>query len=274
MAGGIVPHGPRTASRVESAVISGWSASDEMNKDDIYAREKRGEEPFRFDDAVAQVFPDMLRRSIPGYAASLEAIGALAARFAQPDTNCYDLGCSLGGATIALRQGIRASGCRIVAIDNAPAMIERLQEIVARDTGSGEEPVPIDIVLGDIRDQPLANASIVVMNYTLQFLDLADRDRIVARIAEALVPGGLFVLSEKVVDEDPEMERLLIDLHHEHKRRNDYSQLEISRKRAALENVLVPETVAAHRSRLGKAGFRHTAVWLRYFNFISMIAIR
>ena len=44
------------------------------------------------------------------------------------------------------------------------------------------------------------------------------------------------------------MEELLVDLHHEHKRRNHYSALEISRKRAALENVLIPETVAAHRA--------------------------
>ena len=77
-----------------------------------------------------------------------------------------------------------------------------------------------------------------------------------------------------MVDENPEMEELLIDLHHEHKRRNNYSALEIARKRAALENVLIPETVAAHRNRLADAGFSHTAVWLRYFNFVSIIAIK
>ena len=82
------------------------------------------------------------------------------------------------------------------------------------------------------------------------------------------------LLSEKVVDEDPHMEELLIALHHEHKRRNDYSQLEISRKRAALEDVLVPETVGVHRQRLANAGFTHSAVWLRYFNFVSIVAIK
>ena len=86
--------------------------------------------------------------------------------------------------------------------------------------------------------------------------------------------GGVLVLSEKVVDENPEMERLLVDLHHEHKRRKNYSALEIARKRAALENVLVPETVSEHLARLGAAGFHHAAVWLRYFNFVSIIAIR
>jgi tRNA (cmo5U34)-methyltransferase len=245
-----------------------------MPKDEIYARDKTGGEPFRFDETVARVFPDMLQRSIPGYEASLEAIGSLASRFARPGSRCYDLGCSLGGATLALRQGIRVPGCRIVAIDNAPAMIERLRIIVAEDTATRGDDVPVDIVLADIREAALADASIVVMNYTLQFLDPGARDALVRRIFVALRPGGLFVLSEKVVDEDPQMEALLVGLHHEHKRRNAYSELEIARKRSALENVLVPETVAAHHERLRAAGFGHTAVWLRFFNFVSMIAIK
>jgi tRNA (cmo5U34)-methyltransferase len=101
-----------------------------------------------------------------------------------------------------------------------------------------------------------------------------DRDATIARIYQGLVPGGLLLLSEKVVDENAHMNQLLIDLHEEHKRRNDYSELEISRKRAALENVLVPETVSAHRERLARAGFAHSGVWLRFFNFVSIVAIK
>ncbi len=245
-----------------------------MKQDKIYASDKSGDEPFRFDDAVADVFPDMLRRSIPGYGASLEAIGSLAARYVKAGTVCYDLGCSLGAATLAMRQGIRAEGCRIVAVDNAPAMISRCKAVISTDDETGTSPTRVDVVLGDIRDTPITNASMVVMNYTLQFLDLETRDTMVERIAAGLNPGGLFLLSEKVVDQDPHMEELLVDLHHEHKRRNDYSELEISRKRSALENVLVPETVVAHRERLARAGFAHSAVWLRYFNFVSIVAIR
>ena len=101
-----------------------------MDEDKLFIDEKLGDEPFRFDDSVARVFPDMLKRSIPGYAASIEAIGSLAARYVQPDTNCYDLGCSLGAATLAMRQGIGAPDCRIVAVDNSEAMVERCRAIV------------------------------------------------------------------------------------------------------------------------------------------------
>ena len=104
-----------------------------MNEDKIYIDEKLGNEPFRFDDSVVQVFPDMLRRSIPGYAASLEAIGSLAARYVTAGTNCYDLGCSLGAATLAMRQGIQVPSCKIIAVDNAPAMIGRCEEVISHN---------------------------------------------------------------------------------------------------------------------------------------------
>ena len=244
-----------------------------MAKDTVY-KVQDSDEPFRFNDEVAAVFPDMLQRSIPGYAASLEAIGSLAARYVRAGSNCYDLGCSLGAASLAMRQGIRAEGCRIVAIDKAPAMIRGCRSILREECLRDPGGAPVDIVEGDILDAALSNASMVVLNYTLQFLPLEQRETMIRRIFEGLNEGGLLVLSEKVVDPDPAMESLLVDLHHEHKRRNDYSALEISRKRAALENVLIPETVAEHRDRLLRAGFSSAAVWLRYFNFVSIIAIR
>jgi tRNA (cmo5U34)-methyltransferase len=244
-----------------------------MSKDEIF-KQQPGDEPFRFDDAVARVFPDMLQRSIPGYAASLEAIGSLAARYVKDGTRCYDLGCSLGAATLAMRQDIRAERCRIIAVDDAAAMTERCRQVIAEDDLANSPTTTVDVIQGDIKDVEITNASMVVLNYTLQFLAVDDRDELMQRICDGLVSGGLLVLSEKVLDEDEHMEELLSNLHHEHKRRNNYSALEISRKRAALEYVLVPETVSRHRARMTKAGFEHIAVWLRYFNFVSIIAIK
>ena len=244
-----------------------------MTHDTIY-RNQGTNEPFRFDEKVARVFPDMLQRSIPGYAASIEAIGSLAARYARPGTTCYDLGCSLGAATIAMRHGISEPCCRVVAVDSAPAMVERCRELIAEDDRQNGPETQVDVIEGDICDIEFTNASMVVLNYTLQFVDPGARDALMQRIFDGLNAGGLLVLSEKVVDESAYMEELLVDLHHEHKRRNHYSDLEIARKRVALEDVLVPESVATHRERLQRAGFSHSAVWLRYFNFVSIIAIR
>lgn len=243
-----------------------------MSKDTIYATENLETGPFEFNEDVAQVFPDMLKRSIPGYAASIQAIGTLAANLVQPNSRCYDLGCSLGAATLAMRRNIKAAGCRIVAVDNAPAMVSRCRELLATDKKAG--PAEVSVIEANLQDVEIARASMVVMNYTLQFLPLEERPAIIRKIAKGMNPGGVLVLSEKVVDEDPVVEETLQNLHHEFKRRNAYSDLEISRKRAALENILVPETVNTHKQRLTDAGFRHVGVWLRYFNFISIIAIR
>jgi tRNA (cmo5U34)-methyltransferase len=239
-----------------------------MSRDRIFAETEAAAGSFEFSDAVADVFPDMLERSIPGYAATIDAIGMLAARHVSPGTRCYDLGCSLGAATLAMRHNITAAGCEIIAVDLAPAMIRRCRELVSADDGE----VDISVIEGDICEIDIAQASMVVMNYTLQFLSLEQRDAMIGRIYDGLIDGGIFILSEKVQDEDPEVEKLLVEMHHEFKRQNAYSDLEISRKRTALENVLIPETKTAHMARLQKAGFRHAGVWLRHFNFVSIAA--
>lgn len=243
-----------------------------MSKDEIYATGEAAAGSFEFDDAVAAVFPDMLERSIPGYAESIRTIGRLAARYARAHTRCYDLGCSLGAATLAMQRNIPVPGCRIVAVDNAPAMISRCREILASESCDGGPEV--DLVEGDVRDLDITDASMVVMNYTLQFLPVAERRDMMRKIADGMLDGGLLVLSEKVADADEIIDTLLVGLHHDYKRMNAYSDLEISRKRTALEDVLVPETIATHRQRLADAGFRHSGMWLRYFNFVSIVAIR
>ena len=241
-----------------------------MSEDRIFASENAGSGIFQFNDAVADVFPDMLKRSIPGYEASILTIGSLARRYVQPETHCFDLGCSLGAATLAMRHNISEPGCHIQAIDNSPAMIRRCCKIISTDDAF----IPVEIIAADVRETTIKNASMVVMNYTLHFLPLADRDDMIARIYDGMNAGGVFVLSEKVLNDDREIEKLLVDLHHEQKKRNAYSNSEINRKREAIENVLIPESLATHKARLTKVGFSHVSVWLRYFNFISLVAIK
>ncbi|MBT8085281.1 MAG: carboxy-S-adenosyl-L-methionine synthase CmoA [Woeseia sp.] len=241
-----------------------------MARDNIYKSTDVQAGTFEFNEAVAAVFPDMLQRSIPGYQQTIEAIGMLARRHVQPASHCYDLGCSLGAATIAMRHGIEAQGCKIIAVDNASAMVERCRSIVAAD----DAETPVEVLLSDLQEVSIDNASMVVMNYTLQFLPQEERAAVIRRIANGMRPGGVFVLSEKVIDEDAALDEHLTGLHHDFKRQNAYSELEIARKRAAIDKVLVPETVASHVARLKDAGFRHAGVWLRWFNFVSLLAIR
>ena len=241
-----------------------------MSKDDIFKSTDAGPGTFEFNDSVAEVFTDMLKRSVPGYEASLEAIAILARRYGRAGTRCYDLGCSLGASTLAMRRNIVEPDCEIVAVDLSPDMIDRCRKIVDAD----DTDLPVSIRVEDVRDVAIEHASLVVLNYTLQFVPVNDRTRLVRRIYDGLIDGGVLILSEKVVDEDPAIEGLLVELHHEFKSANAYSDLEIARKRMALEEVLIPESTATHLERLADAGFNHRSVWLKHFNFVSILAIR
>ena len=149
-------------------------------------------------------------------------------------------------------------------------MLERCRSIIDTDT----HDTPVDLVCANLEDVAVQDASVVVLNFTLQFIPLAERDRVIAAIHAGLRPGGIMVLSEKVSFEDPHLDALNVDLHHEFKRANGYSDLEIAGKRAALENVLIPETLATHRQRIGAAGFGACDVWFQCFNFASLVALK
>lgn len=238
-----------------------------MSEDRLYRRPLVEVAPFEFDDRVAAVFPDMLRRSVPGYSTMLGMIGVLAGRQARFGGRFYDLGCSLGAATAAMRAALAGSQAELVAVDNAEAMIRR-----AREGFEAQPGPPVELRCEDIRDTPIERARLVVLNLTLQFVPPADRLALLRRIRFGLAPHGLLVLSEKIAGADPAEQELMTGLHHAFKRANGYSELEISQKRSALERVLVPETLAEHRARLQAAGFGRVDLWYRCLNFVSLLA--
>ncbi|MBP55767.1 MAG: carboxy-S-adenosyl-L-methionine synthase CmoA [Marinobacter sp.] len=237
--------------------------------DRLFANERETGE-FRFDTSVARVFPDMIRRSVPGYTTIIPMIEVITEQYARPGSHCYDLGCSLGASTLAMRHGIGDRDCTLTGVDNSAAMIERCEHYIALD----DHPLPVSLRCEDILDIAIENASVTTLNFTLQFVDPDRRAELMARIANATLPGGVLILSEKIRFESDTEQSTQTQLHHEFKRANGYSDLEISQKRSALEQVLIPETLTEHRERLINAGFSEVMVWYQCFNFVSMLAIK
>jgi tRNA (cmo5U34)-methyltransferase len=149
-------------------------------------------------------------------------------------------------------------------------MIEKAKEVIANDKGD----VPVELICADINDIEIRQASVVVMNFTLQFIVPELRQALIQRIYDGLMPGGILILSEKLAFDDEQTNQFHIDSHHDFKRANGYSDIEISQKRTALEKVLIPETLAAHQSRLSQAGFSFIEKWYQCFNFVSMVAVK
>ncbi|MCU7940055.1 MAG: carboxy-S-adenosyl-L-methionine synthase CmoA [gamma proteobacterium symbiont of Bathyaustriella thionipta] len=244
------------------------------NLDTLYSRPLDKLVDFNFDEKVANVFPDMINRSVPGYASIVAMTGILSAEFFQPHTQCYDLGCSLGASALSMAKAIKEDSLKIIAVDNSQAMLQKAELLLQQSETSESTSKCIEFICDDINKIDVVNTSVVVMNFTLQFILPAQRSELLKKIYQGMNKGGILILSEKLNYNDTEQQQLLIDMHHFFKKANGYSDLEISQKRQTIENVLLPETLEDHKLRLKKTGFKQVEQWFQCFNFSSLIAIK
>lgn len=222
---------------------------------------------FTFDESVARVFDDMIRRSVPGYATVLAMTGALAGRHVQAGSRVYDLGCALGSATLAMLPHLAERDCTLCLVDKAPAMLARGRRLF-RD----RRQFDLEWQLSDIVRHPLHDASFVVLNYTLQFITPGRRDALLQRIFSGMRSGGVLLLTEKCRAASPALQWRLDARYARFKRAQGYSPSEIANKRQTLERVLIPETRRAHLDRLRRSGFVNVLPWLHCLPFVSFLA--
>lgn len=240
------------------------------SKDALFSTPQPQLVDFTFNDAVADVFPDMIRRSVPGYDAIISLLGVIARQYIQPNSRVYDLGSSLGAATLSMAQQVRDNSVAFICIDNSAAMTQRCEKVLQRHIPHANLSIQCD----DIQATPIENASVVVINFTLQFLPKNQRLALLKKVYDGLQTGGVLVVSEKLKFDNEETQQQLTELHYQFKRANGYSELEISQKRSALDNVLLPDTLEQHENRLKKAGFEEISTWFQSFNFASLLAIK
>lgn len=242
-------------------------------QDRIFAAETKAVGDFNFGEKTAEVFDDMLDRSIPMYRELQRMLKEIAAEFAENGSCVYDLGCSTGITLESLRDGISAAGKKVnlIGVDYSQPMLER-----ARDRFAGlpdiEQP---QLILGDLnRSCVIENASVVILNLTLQFIRPLYRDTLIKRIGEGLNDNGCLILVEKVLCDDSLLNRVFIKFYYDMKRRNGYSETEIAQKREALENVLVPYRMAENIELLKRNGFAEVNTFFKWYNFAGIVAIK
>ena len=246
-----------------------------QQKDELYAKTRDQVGRFKFDDKVASVFSDMISRSVPSYQPILSMLPTITREFRQDGANYYDLGCSLGAGLHAMSEGLKDSSglddlsANLFGIDTSKAMIER-----AKDYRCPYSNLIVTFTEEDILDSSINNAAMVLLNFTLQFLSLESRGKLISKVYDGLNLGGALILSEKICYEDAATNSKMIDIHHRYKADQGYSQLEISQKRDAIENVLIPETLDTHINRLSQAGFSIVTPWHQNLQFISILAVK
>jgi len=257
----------------EGFVPRSTDASDSTSSgsvDQLFAEAPPQSNDFAFDARTASVFDDMVSRSVPFYGEFQRMATELAGDFAVPDTNLYDLGCATGTTLIALEDGVDPS-VTFVGIDNSAEMLARAQQKMDA-LPSGRER---RLIRGDLNDDfTIENASVVILLLTLQFVRPLHRGRVIKTIYDGMNPQGCLIIVEKLTEPDTLFNRLFIKYYYEMKRRHGYSEMEISKKREALENVLIPYRLEENEALLRSSGFSKFQTWFRWYNFCGMIAVK
>lgn len=223
---------------------------------------------FSFDTEVAQVFDDMVRRSVPGYQSMLEMVGLMVKTYGQDNSSFYDLGASTGATSMVLSRHNLCKNNHLIAVDNAVAMVQKCQQNLANKVDNFE------VICADVTDIDIENASIVVLNLTLQFIPPAQRQGLIDKIYQGLNMGGALIMSEKIHFDNAQKQAQMNKLHLDFKRANGYSELEIANKRQSIENVLISDTKQTHFQRFKAAGFNHSLCHFQCLNFASFLAVK
>ena len=225
------------------------------------------EKQFEFDEQIAAVFDDMLKRSVPFYDEAMALTKRYAQAYLKEGGRLYDLGCSTASTLLDIERGLETEA-ELVGIDNSASMLEQAQRKL-QVFGSG-----IRLEEADIMSYQYRPCDVVISNYTLQFIRPLVRETLIKTLFDALKPGGAFIFSEKVVSEDKRLNKLMIDSYYDFKKQQGYSEYEIMQKREALENVLIPYTEQENREMVKRCGFAHCETIFRWGNFATFIAIK
>jgi len=236
-------------------------------RDEIY-KDKVDISKFTFDQKVVDVFDDMVLRSVPGYKQMIELIGLAGRTYPIINSNVYDLGCSTGAVTLSIASNLKSASVKIFSIDNSQEMLDQCSKNLSSIEAN------IQYICDDIENIQFENASLIVLNLTLQFINPQYRSNLVKRIFKSLLPGGALIISEKIIHENEKINKSLISLHESFKRENGYSETEIAQKRKAIEEVLIPESIENHLRRLKDAGFKKPLIQMQCINFASFLAVK
>ena len=225
---------------------------------------------FEFDDAVARVFDDMLARSVPLYEECQGLAVKIAAQYLHSGAKFYDLGCSTGTLIMRLAKSLpEKSGILLVGVDNSGPMLAQARKKLE------DLKLECQLIQADIEgDFILSGASVIMMNYTMQFIPPLRRGAMMKKIFHALAPGGCFIFIEKIIAESEDLDEIFVNGHHDLKRDQGYSKLEIAKKKEALDNILIPLKLSENINLLGKSGFNKTEIFFKWLNFAGLVAVK
>lgn len=225
------------------------------------------EKQFEFDENIAVVFDDMLERSIPFYKDVITLICNIILAYTKEGSRVLDLGCSTANTLLSLHKRSKKH-LDLIGFDNAEAMLHQAKNKIQ---AYGAD---IKLELVDILDATFPKSDVIIANYMLQFIRPINRVLFLKKIFDSINNGGIFIFSEKIVYEDKKFNKDIIDIYYDFKKMQGYSEFEISQKREALENILIPYTEDENKTMVLEAGFEKIETVFKWGNFVTFVAFK
>jgi tRNA (cmo5U34)-methyltransferase len=204
---------------------------------------------WHFDETVAKNFHQIARTSIPHYEEVIDRCVEIALAFLKNDDPIIDVGSALGHTL----EKLSARGfTNLFGVDSSPEMLRR------SFTGAR-------LIQSESFPLSLGPFALVMANWTLHFVN--DRRRYLQDIADSLRPGGLFILTEKIISSDASRK-----LYHDFKRSCGVSDEEIQVKDEAIKEVLVTYPLQWYLVTLREIGFMSVEIIDAHYSFITFFA--
>lgn len=223
--------------------------------------------PFKFTNYSPDEFQDHIARSIPNYRGLRKLIPSIASNFLVKNSNVYDLGCSAGDLLIELETRFRNihDDLSYVGYDIADNLLPDKEYL------PNHSFFPRDVTEESLT---LFNTSLVFSLFTLQFIPLPKRVKLLQKVYDSLDKRGAFIVCEKVYSSNGLTEDIFTFTNYDSKRTNGLFTDEILNKQQDLRSIMFPLSLAENEKMFKEAGFQIVEVFFKSLNFVGWVLIK
>tara|TARA_R110000764_G_scaffold52161_2_gene113611 strand:+ start:7732 stop:8403 length:672 start_codon:yes stop_codon:yes gene_type:complete len=219
---------------------------------------------FNFNNFKPTEFQDHINRSVPNIKGMYDIIPIIVENFSVKGTNVYDIGCSTG---YLLNE---------IATYNSTSELSYIGYDISDNLFFGFCNDALQLYKRDVTEDSLTmfNTSLVLSVFTLQFIDLDKRVRLVQKVYDSLSKRGCFLVCEKVTSTNGFVEDIFTFSNYQKKIENGFTPEEILKKQKDLKSIMHPISQKENEKMFREAGFEVVEVFFKSLNFIGWILIK
>ena len=202
-----------------------------MPKVDDAINAENGSWSFAANDPL--ILSNHMRKSIPDYDQGHSLILEISEFFVKQESIIYDIGCSNGELTHQLAKKYQGKKVQIIGVDCEKNFIKAAK-------GHSQTNRNLTFETENAIDYKYKTCDLVILYYTLQFIQIDKRENLLLSLYKSLKKGGGLLLFEKTRQDNPRANDILNQLYTDFKLNNGYTGNEIVAKARSLKGVLEP----------------------------------